>query len=431
MEMEPISINKNFIRNKIQKESKNIGENIIENVTNYALKYIVKEISTAIGKSYTFESNSGILDDVTMKFLKKHDKKFHKHTVQISSNTYRYKNIQVVLKLEFGTYCYIASGTSIAGAEKLMMLESGLRNTDLYLYIFGFNYNKYVEEIENIVESSFISKDSIGIFNVDIRRDSRGTINDLSITYKNITPRNEGTIFFSNNEKEDIIKHIDKFKSNERFYKDRQIIYKTGILLYGKPGTGKSSLAKLIASLYNRSIININVANFKDIDIATLTQSIDADTVRKYIILLEDIDTLYLNREDIMTDKDELAVTNKLLQFLDSNTSPNDVIFVATTNHIEKLDEALLREGRFDLKVNIQGLNENDALDFCRSFNLDDETSKEAIKEALIRRNDSADKNQKEINQSLLQSIILSKIENKGYKIEEIEQELKELNEEA
>ena len=424
-------INKNFIRNKIQKESKNISENIVENVTNYALKYIVKEISTTIGKSYTFESNSGIIDDVTMKFLKKHDKKFHKHTVQISSSTYRYKNIQVVLKLEFGTYCYIASGTSIAGAEKLMMLESGLRNTDLYVYIFGFNYNKYVEEMESVVESSFISKDSIGIFNVDTRRDSRGTINDLSITYKNITPRNEGTMFFSNNEKEDIIKHIDKFKSNERFYKDRQIIYKTGILLYGKPGTGKSSLAKLIASIYNRSIVNINVANFKDIDIATLTQSIDADTVRKYIILLEDIDTLYLNREDIMTDKDELAVTNKLLQFLDSNTSPNDVIFVATTNHIEKLDEALLREGRFDLKVNIQGLNENDALDFCRSFNLDDETGKEAIKEALERRNDSADKNQKEINQSLLQSIILSKIENKGYKIEETEQELKELNEEA
>ena len=49
---------------------------------------------------------------------------------------------------------------------------------------------------------------------------------------------------------------------------------------------------------------------------------------------------------------------------MDSNTSPTDVIFIATTNHIERLDKAITREGRFDLKINVKGLLKNDVKKF-------------------------------------------------------------------
>ena len=140
-----------------------------------------------------------------------------------------------------------------------------------------------------------------------------------------------------------------------------------------------------------------------------LTQAINVDDVRDYIILLEDIDTLFLNREDDKSDKDDQAVINKLLQFLDSNTSPTNVIFIATTNHLERLDQALLREGRFDLKVEIKPLKDKESVEFGTSFTLSEDVSKDLIKSIHKEFPD-----RELINQSLLQSRILSKIENRS-----------------
>ena len=180
-------------------------------------------------------------------------------------------------------------------------------------------------------------------------------------------------------------------------------------MLFGEPGTGKSSLVKALASTYNRSIVNVNVSNLKYIDLVKLTQAINVDDVRDYIILLEDIDTLFLNREDDKSDKDDQAVINKLLQFLDSNTSPTNVIFIATTNHLERLDQALLREGRFDLKVEIKPLKDKESVEFGTSFTLSEDVSKDLIKSIHKEFPD-----RELINQSLLQSRILSKIENRS-----------------
>ena len=186
-------------------------------------------------------------------------------------------------------------------------------------------------------------------------------------------------------------------------------MYKTGILLWGSPGTGKTSLVKAIASKYNRSIAALNVSNLKNIDLNKLTQSINYDENRKYIVLMEDIDTLFLNREDGESSKDDQAIINKLLQFLDSNTSPNDVIFIATTNHKERLDEALLREGRFDIKVEVKPLKDDEAREFCKSFYLDDKQTEDIITNL---HKEFPDKQL--INQSTLQARILSKIENRS-----------------
>ena len=124
---------------------------------------------------------------------------------------------------------------------------------------------------------------------------------------------------------------------------------------------------------------------------------------------MEDIDTLFLNREDGESSKDDQAIINKLLQFLDSNTSPNDVIFIATTNHKERLDEALLREGRFDIKVEVKPLKDDEAREFCKSFYLDDKQTEDIITNL---HKEFPDKQL--INQSTLQARILSKIENRS-----------------
>lgn len=55
------------------------------------------------------------------------------------------------------------------------------------------------------------------------------------------------------------------------------------------------------------------------------------------------------------------ANIKQLLQFLDSSQSPNNVIFIATTNYIDRLDHALVRKGRFDLKIELDDFNKDTA----------------------------------------------------------------------
>jgi SpoVK/Ycf46/Vps4 family AAA+-type ATPase len=221
-------------------------------------------------------------------------------------------------------------------------------------------------------------------------------------------PREFDTLYFSNREIEKIVSFLDKFKNNEDFYNNKHIKYKTGILLYGKPGTGKTSLSNAIANYYNRSILNIDISNFDKIDLSYITQAINVDK-QNYIVLLEDIDTLFLNRNSDDLNKEENSIVNRLLQFLDSNTSPNNVIFIATTNHIDRLDEALLRHGRFDLKVEVDEIDEKTAYTFGRDFTLDDNS----IAEILDKYIEDTGRTDGLYNQSAMQAYILNKLENK------------------
>src|SRR5574344_505998 len=91
-----------------------------------------------------------------------------------------------------------------------------------------------------------------------------------------------------------------------------------------------------------------------------------------------------------------------LLQLLDSNSSPNNVIFIATTNHKEKLDEAILRDGRFDLKVEVGPVLEDAAVEMCKSFGLSDDKINKILTENTL-----------PINQSKLQNLILQAIQSK------------------
>jgi SpoVK/Ycf46/Vps4 family AAA+-type ATPase len=267
------------------------------------------------------------------------------------------------------------------------------------------------------------------------------------------------SLIFSNNEIGIIKDFIDRFNNGNTFYKEKQLCYKTGVLLYGKPGTGKTSLVKSIATEYHRGIVQIDVSNIDNIDFSHLTMMINNEDEEKYIVLFEDIDTLFLNRDESesKSDKDYNGIINKLLQFLDSNSSPNDVIFIATTNHLERLDEALIREGRFDLKLEVDEITKKDVTRFIETFDLPASITDEIIdiyvekkKQEFIDKRIKAmeeekstdkkkfhfskeerqkiaeemdmsefDPNFTRFNQSLMQNIIMSKI-NKSDKIESV-----------
>jgi hypothetical protein len=150
-----------------------------------------------------------------------------------------------------------------------------------------------------------------------------------------------------------------------------------GILLYGEPGTGKSTFIEVIAKKYNAAIVYINAAKMSQIEFDELLPRLH----RTYtIFVFEDIDIVCQRREDTteLIDRENL---NTLLQLLDGGMQIEGMkyIQIATTNHIDALDPALTRCGRFDMKIEMTGLFRDMAEKLCDSFEvgyevLDDET---------------------------------------------------------
>ena len=362
------------------------------------------------------------------KFVKNVDKFHHLHTRKVPNGEYEYSNIEFACVYK-KTVIYCQYGNTIDDGEQhnqydLRMLIFG-KNKDFVCKIVDFLFAKTTGEINH--------NNDMGVYTVNSSKE-----NNLNIEYNSLPKRDIDTLFYSNGEKEKIISHLDNYISKKDFYEKKQILYKTGILLFGSPGTGKTTIVKALAHKYNRQILQLNMATIDTMDLNTLTTCINNDN-NKFIVLMEDIDTLFLNRSDEFKKVDR-EVVNKLLQFLDSNNSPKDVIFIATTNHVQNLDEALIREGRFDLKVEIAPLKEKEVIAFGKSFDLTDTEIEESIKTAVEEYNkkheDKRTEDTMEYVQAKMQSIFLkylglrSSDELDPELISEMEEEVKELTEE-
>lgn len=162
-------------------------------------------------------------------------------------------------------------------------------------------------------------------------------------------------IFLNDDLNKKIRDDIDNFEASEQKYNNLGLKYKRSYLFYGIAGTGKSSLSVAIANYTKRDILSINIS--KDMTDSTLIRLISTRQKRS-IILFEDIDCLFEGLERIQDTNEKKPELPKitlscLLNILDGSYTPNNVIFILTTNHIDKLDPALRRDGRMDLSLEI------------------------------------------------------------------------------
>ncbi|KAF6072765.1 BCS1 N terminal family protein [Candida albicans] len=142
------------------------------------------------------------------------------------------------------------------------------------------------------------------------------------------------------------------------WYHKRGIPYRRGYLLYGPPGSGKTSFIQALAGEldYNICILNLSENNLTDDRLNHLMNHIP----NRSILLLEDVDAAFNKREQTNDQGFNNGVTfSGLLNALDGVASAEECITFMTTNHPEKLDPALLRPGRVDYKVMIDNATEH------------------------------------------------------------------------
>jgi mitochondrial chaperone BCS1 len=182
-------------------------------------------------------------------------------------------------------------------------------------------------------------------------------------------PRPLSTVVLDRTQKQAFIDDVEEYLHplTRRWYSNRGIPYRRGYLFHGPPGTGKTSLCFAVAGLFGLKIyvVGLNSRTLTEEALAALFQNLPP----RCIVLLEDIDSAGITHKRTGEEDAKADLTDKakggsdrsknikgislsaLLNIIDGVASSEGRILVMTTNHIEKLDRALLRPGRVDMTI--------------------------------------------------------------------------------
>lgn len=251
---------------------------------------------------------------------------------------------------------------TISSSDKIGVLSDDICSKWYLIIVFDFygkdaakyqyKYNNAIDKISNIYKErdKVISNRVISIIDDgDIRRN----FGQMHITFDNIVLSN----------KELIKATLDVFIKSKGIYNKLGISYRLGILLYGKPGTGKTTLAKAISSYTKFDLVYIRRDGI-----------LNMYRYRNSVLLIEEIDKEvmeYKNENGKLTVVSNPYVLKNLLTSIDM--VDQSCIIIATTNHIEYLDEALVRDGRFDMKIRLDGFTRKDAEEMCIKYGINPE----------------------------------------------------------
>ncbi|KAJ5781263.1 ATPase AAA-type core [Penicillium paradoxum] len=216
-------------------------------------------------------------------------------------------------------------------------------------------------------------------------------------------PRPLSTVILDQEQKQDFLDDIKEYlhPRTRRWYSNRGIPYRRGYLLHGHPGTGKTSLCFAAAGLLGLKLYLLDL-NSKSLDEEGLAV-LFSELPRRCIILLEDVDSAGITKTreatstsatpsvpapetvaaaatcdnsdtklDPAAAKDDTKkggiTLSGLLNVIDGVAASEGRILIMTTNHMEKLDPALLRPGRVDMMISFGYTSEADIKELFTSI---------------------------------------------------------------
>lgn len=301
--------------------------------------------------------------------------------------------------------CKSFTATMIQSREKNSILISVGNGNHIFFHRGRpFWLSRVEKEAQNTTErkeSLFVSTigwkpDSIKNFLQEVvpqpKKDSATAVYTFSDNYwsseTSRARRKLDTVILSDENEKKLREHITQYMNEKGWYKGKFIPWRTGIILQGPPGTGKSTISLALCGEFDCNLFIANLSMVSDDRLMKMFKGLPP----KSIMLIEDIDSYGIatsrkktraNRSStsgrpVATKNEEgdeetemsagklFGSLSGLLNAIDGICATEDRILIATTNHIEKLDPALIRPGRFELILKID--------------NLDDETGRKIFK---------------------------------------------------
>lgn len=269
---------------------------------------------------------------------------------------------------------YIYKETPIYLEYKRAEDEDDDKNTSIewQVYIYTIKTKKHINTLEE-----FISKlDKYISAEIEGEETGKYVYYDNAMCNKTIDHkgRNFSNVFVPNKQEDLILNSVNSFMHSREWYMQHHIPYHFGILLYGPPASGKTSIAQAIVEQFK--IRNTVVMTGDSLSI--LASIVDESAPFYYsknksrAVIVEDIDcskissmrgsvtNTYKNKEDY-----QRSGLGTLLNSIDGIYAPSNIIYIFTTNHPEQIDPALIRPGRIDLALKIDYVNEETFRKFC------------------------------------------------------------------
>lgn len=251
--------------------------------------------------------------------------------------------------------------TEIGPSLKVVLpMDVLIKTKDIMLCLIGERDRKWC----NIYGTIYGTEENIRKFNegiqerikkADLFRHKTIHISDLWIQDKAVLEKED--VFYPDHVWKIINETVFEFFGAKEEYEKRNLEHARGIIAYGPPGTGKTTLAKFVESQQkDLTTIWVDFSQRDDLENAV-------KLARRYspsMVVMEDLDIGGLSRREVAGNTSLWT----LLNTIDGRNNNDGILFLATTNNIEDVDDALLRPGRFDVCINVASPDHPTAIKF-------------------------------------------------------------------
>lgn len=368
----------NYIATKAKSQIQKSYYEFLDSAFDLAVAQVIKKIYSHFLIEINFDMDNANNNDI-IRVLQLIDEKMG--TKKLKSNSYTDYKGDIILRATAQYFVYfkkvqgfmIVKGTPYEGSDY---------SDRTHIYFGG----KGAHKLSKMFLNQMNKKANPIVFQTKVQKNTITVVEMLfSSTHNSLYWGNERTqivkpqesLYMNEADKEFLFDYLRKFQKAKALFDKIDVSYKVGLLFYGPPGTGKSSISKVIAHTLGAPLYVVNMALFNSEAIDKIKGLSSSKQLK--IVLLEDIDYIFGKRQNDRT-PEEKANGNALLQLLDGVTTLSNIVFIATTNDIDSLDDAIKRDGRFDVKIHMDNIEKPLAKQMVRGIGI---SSDEVIEEIL------------------------------------------------